>query len=139
LKPDWDKLIDEFKDSATSLVADVDCTTEGKDLCSKYGVKGYPTIKYGDPGDLKDYDGGRSFDELKKFAEENLGPQCGPAHLELCSEEVKAKLDKFMTMSAGKLEGKVRNALKVVAEDVPLMKKVMAFKQKGEGDKKSEL
>jgi hypothetical protein len=131
--------MDEFKGSATSLVADVDCTAEGKDLCSKHGVGGYPTIKYGDPDDLKDYNGGRSYDDLKKFAEENLGPQCGPKNLDLCSDEVKVKLEKFMTMSAGKLEGKARNAQKVVKEDVPLMKKVLAYKQKGGADGKSEL
>merc|ERR1719497_220609 len=113
LKPDWDKLMDEFKDSPTSLIADVDCTADGKDLCEKHGVKGYPTIKYGDVSDLKDYNGARSFDELKKFAEENLGPSCGPKNLELCSEEVKAKLEHFMTMSVGKLEGRMRNAQKV--------------------------
>jgi len=138
MKPAWDKLIEEFKDSTTSLVADVDCTAEGKELCTKYGVGGYPTIKYGDPDDLQDYKGGRDFDQLKKFAEENLGPQCGPKNLDLCSAEVKAKLEKFMAMSAGKLEGKVRNALKVVAEEVPLMKKVLAFMQK-DGSGKSEL
>jgi len=130
--------MEEYKDSTTALIADVDCTAEGKELCSTHGVQGYPTIKYGDPSDMQDYNGGRSFDDLKKFADENLGPQCGPKNLDLCSADVKAKLEKFMTMSAGKLEGKARNAKKVVAEDVPLMKKVLAFKQKG-GAEKSEL
>jgi len=125
--------MDEFKDSTTSLVADVDCTADGKDLCEKHGVQGYPTIKYGDPGDLKDYQGGRTFDALKKFADENLGPSCGPKNLELCDEETKGKLEKYMKMSSGKLEGKVRNALKIVAEDVPLMKKVLASMKTGEG------
>merc|ERR1711879_75883 len=64
--------MDDFKDSTTSLVAYVDCTAGGKDLCDKNGVRGYPTIKYGDPGDLKDYNGGRTYDDLKKFADENL-------------------------------------------------------------------
>jgi len=129
--------MEEFKDSTTSLIADVDCTTEGKELCTKYGVGGYPSIKYGDPDDLKDYNGGRTLDDLKKFASENLGPQCGPKNLDLCGEDVRPKLEKFMAMSAGKLEGKARNAQKVLAEDVPLMKKVLAFKQKGDG--KTEL
>merc|ERR1712217_13856 len=98
LKPDWDKLMDEFKDSTTSLVADVDCTTGGKELCDKNDVRGYPTIKYGDPGDLKDYNGGRTYDDLKKFADENLGPTCGPEHLDLCDEESKAMIEKFQAM-----------------------------------------
>jgi protein disulfide-isomerase A6 len=34
MKPDWDKLGDEFAGSKTVLIGDVDCTVE-KDLCSK--------------------------------------------------------------------------------------------------------
>merc|ERR1711879_1078278 len=124
-KPAWDKLIDDFKGSPSSLVADVDCTAEGKELCEKHGVRGYPTIKYGDPGDLKDYSGGRSYEDLKKFADENLGPTCGPDNLDLCDDDVKAKIETFMKMSASRLEGKIRNAERVVKEDVPLMKKVL--------------
>jgi len=41
MKPDWDKLMDAFADSETALVADVDCTAEGKQLCTDHGVKGY--------------------------------------------------------------------------------------------------
>jgi len=115
----------EFPDS----VFDVDCTTEGKELCDKNGVKGYPTIKYGDVTDFQDYNGGRTFDDLKKFASESLGPSCGPTNLDLCSAEVKAALEGFMKMSAGKLEGKIRNAQKILKEEVPLMQKVLASKQ----------
>jgi len=131
--------MEEYKDSTTSLIADVDCTAEGKELCTKHGVGGYPTIKHGDPDDMKDYNGGRTLEDLKKFASESLGPQCGPKNLDLCGEDVKAKLEKFMTMSAGKLEGRSRNAQKVLAEDVPLMKKVLAHKQKEPSTAKAEL
>jgi hypothetical protein len=120
----------DFEGSSTSLVADVDCTAEGKDLCEKNDVRGYPSIKYGDPGELKDYQGARSYEELKKFADENLGPSCGPANLDLCPESDRAKLESFMKMSSGKLEGKVRNALKAFEEDVPIMKKVLAHLKK---------
>merc|ERR1719272_2646994 len=96
MKPDWDKLIDQFKDSKTALVADVDCTADGKSLCEKNGVSGYPTIKHGEPGNLQDYQGGRDLDALKKFAEENLGPTCGPANLDLCDADGKAQIKKFM-------------------------------------------
>jgi len=120
----------EYKDSKTALIADVDCTTEGKDLCEKHGVQGYPSIKYGDPAELKDYNGGRSYEDLKKFADENLGPSCGPTNLDLCPEGDRTKLEGFMKMSSGKLEGKIRNALKALEEEVPIMKKVVAFKKK---------
>ena len=64
----------EFAGSATQLVADVDCTADGKSLCETVGVRGYPSIKWGDPSDLQDYQGGRDFDALKNFADENLKP-----------------------------------------------------------------
>jgi len=110
MKPDWDKLMDDFKDSPSSLIADVDCTAEGKDLCSKMGVRGYPTIKWGDPADLKDYEGGRELSDLKKFAEENLGPSCGPDNLDLCDDDSKASIAKFQAMSPEELEKVIEEA-----------------------------
>ena len=46
MKPDWDKLMEEFKDSPTALVADVDCTADGKPICDDNGVRGFPTLKW---------------------------------------------------------------------------------------------
>jgi len=110
MKPAWDKLMAEFKDHKSALVADVDCTAGGKALCDdpKIGVKGFPTIKYGDPHDLQDYKGGRDLAALKDFAEKNLGPQCGPANLDLCDEEKKAMITKFQAMSAAELEAAIQ-------------------------------
>jgi len=99
MKPDWDKLMAEYKDSQTILIADVDCTAAGKSKCDEVGVRGFPTIKHGDPNDLQDYKGGRDFDALKKFAEENLGPTCGPANMDLCDADKKAQIEKFQKMS----------------------------------------
>jgi len=107
MKPDWDKLMDEFKGSKTALVADVDCTAGGKDLCSEQGIRGYPTIKYGDPNDLQDYKGGRTFKDLQKFASENLGPQCSPDNLDLCDADKKAQIEKFMKMSKEDLKKEI--------------------------------
>lgn len=108
MKPDWDKLMDAFADSATALVADVDCTAEGKPLCDSNGIKGYPTIKWGDPSALEDYKGGRSYDALKKFAEENLKPMCSPANIELCDAEKKAEIEKFIAMSDDDLDKSIK-------------------------------
>eukprot|EP00928_Gymnodinium_smaydae_P065921 TRINITY_DN489_c0_g1_i1.p1 TRINITY_DN489_c0_g1~~TRINITY_DN489_c0_g1_i1.p1 ORF type:complete len:162 (-),score=58.59 TRINITY_DN489_c0_g1_i1:244-729(-) len=106
----------DFADSPTALVADVDCTAGGQDLCSKHGVEGYPTIKYGDPNNLEKYEGGRSYDELKAFADENLGPSCGPGNVDLCSDEKKALIAKFSAMSEGKRDAKIRKAEKQIKE-----------------------
>merc|ERR1711920_406113 len=103
MKPAWDKLIKEYADSPTALVADVDCTAAGKDLCETVGVEGFPSIKYGDPSDLQDYEGGRDFKALKKFADD-LGPLCSPANLDLCSEEKKKQIKEYMDMGAAKLD-----------------------------------
>jgi len=102
--------MEEFKDSKSALVADVDCTTGGKALCEKNDVKGYPTIKYGEPGDLKKYEGGRDFNALKKFADENLGPTCGPETLELCDEEGRAMIAKFQKLDIDELDEKIVEA-----------------------------
>merc|ERR1712039_1000641 len=113
-------------------IADVDCTAEGKELCDKNGVKGYPTIKYGDPSDLKDYNGGRSFDDLKKFASENLGPTCGPGeNLDLCDAKTRARIESYVAMSTEKLEGKIRKTTKDFEVEVPIMKKALAYVSKG--------
>merc|ERR1712050_758611 len=70
------------------------------------GVRGYPTIKYGDPNDLQDYKGGRSFADLKKFAD-GLGPQCGPANMDLCDDAKKKQISEFQAMSAADREKQI--------------------------------
>jgi hypothetical protein len=116
MKPDWDKLMADFADSTTSIVADVDCTADGKSLCEKHDVRGYPTIKHGSPDSMEKYEGGRSYDDFKKFADENLGPVCGPGSLDLCSDDKKAAIQKFMAMSDGKRDAKIRKAEKKIKE-----------------------
>jgi len=108
--------MDDFKDSPTALVADVDCTAGGEALCSKHGVEGYPTLKWGDPNALEKYEGGRTYDDLKNFADENLGPSCSPGNLDLCDGEKKAMIEKFMKMSKERIDGKIKKAEKDIAK-----------------------
>jgi len=98
MKPDWDKLMEAFKDHPTILVADVDCTAGGKSLCTDLGVRGYPTIKYGDANELEDYKGGRDFKALEEFAK-GLKPQCSPANIDLCDDAKKADIERMQKMS----------------------------------------
>merc|ERR1719506_1390526 len=107
MKPAWDKLMGEFEGNPTVLVADVDCTAGGKDLCSDIGVRGYPTIKHGDPADLQDYKGGRSFDDLKKFASE-MKPSCSPKNIDLCDDDKKKQIGEFKAMGAEKREAQIK-------------------------------
>merc|ERR1712063_158423 len=107
----------EYQDHKSILIADVDCTANGKPLCEEVGVKGFPTIKNGDPNNLEDYEGGRDFKALSTFAKENLGPRCGPANLDLCDEGNKTMVEKFMKMDAAALQ-------KAIAEKEESMAKV---------------
>ncbi|KAL3944065.1 MAG: hypothetical protein SGBAC_001849 [Bacillariaceae sp.] len=116
MKPDWDKLMGEFADSPTALVADVDCTAEGKPICDDNGVKGFPTLKYGDPSALEDYKGGRDYDSLKKFASESLKPMCSPNNIDLCDAEKKAEIEKYQAMSATDLEAAIGEKTKLLEE-----------------------
>jgi protein disulfide-isomerase-like protein len=104
LKPTWDELMAKFADSPTALIADIDCTTDAKSLCDANGVRGYPTLKYGDPSALEDYQGGRDMESLTKFAEENLKPVCSPSNIDLCDDDKKAEINKFADMSPADLD-----------------------------------
>merc|ERR1712232_581316 len=54
-------------------------------------------------GSLEDYQGAREYDELAKFAKENLKPVCTPTALENCTDEEKTELAKFDKLSADEL------------------------------------
>jgi len=116
MKPDWDKLMDAFADSKTALIADVDCTAEGKSLCETHGVKGYPTLKHGDPADLQEYKGGRDYAALEKFANEELKPTCAPGNIELCDETKTATINKFLGLAGDELDALIAESEKTIEE-----------------------
>ena len=103
MKPDWDALMTEYEGSENILIADVDCINSGKDLCSKVGVEGFPTIKHGDPANLEDYKGGRDADSLKKFASE-LKPSCDIVSMENCDEEQISTINTFKEKTEDELQ-----------------------------------
>ena len=109
MKPDWDSLGETFASSKKVVIADVDCTAGGKSLCEKYGVRGYPTIKYFNPPDEEgeDYKGGRDMAALKKFAETELGPGCSVDAKENCSEAQLKEMQTYMDMDASERESKM--------------------------------
>jgi hypothetical protein len=117
MKPAWDSLAQKFANSDKVVIADVDCTAAGKDLCERFNVEGFPTIKYFNPPDEEgeDYDGGRDEDSLVEFAN-TLGPGCSASTIENCSEEQKAELEKIMKQPAEELEAQLA-ALKEAMTD----------------------
>jgi len=142
MKPDWDKLMKAFKDDESRLVADVDCTTGGKALCDQVGVRGYPTIKHGDPNNLEDYKGGRDYSALEKFAK-GLKPVCSPAKMDLCEPEMKEKILELQKLSAADLdkqikekEAEIEKAEKYFTDEVDKLQKTY---QKLQEDKESTI
>jgi len=117
MKPAWDSLAQKFADSDKVVIADVDCTAAGKDLCERFGVEGFPTIKFFNPPDEEgeDYDGGRDEDSLVEFVK-GLGPGCSASMLENCSEEQKAELEKIMAQPAEEIEAQLAALKKAIAE-----------------------
>lgn len=111
MKPAWDTLMTEFENSDKILVADVDCIGSGKKLCEQNDVKGFPTVKFGDPSALEDYKGGRDLDALRTFAKD-LKPNCNAETLENCSEEQTAIIKDLKTKSIKELEETVSSHAK---------------------------
>lgn len=108
MKPAWDKLMDEYAPSDSVLVADVDCIGDGKPLCDKVGVKGFPTIKYGNPDALEDYKGGRELETIQDFASK-LQPPCNPSTLENCDSAQKAELERINGLTADEIQLAIKN------------------------------
>lgn len=102
MKPDWDKLGNQYKDSDSVMIVDVDCTAGGQSVCQKHGVKGYPTIKYFRAGQKSGtaYQGGRDFSSLANFVKTTLdkGPACDP----LTGKGCKPIQKKFIEANEGK-------------------------------------
>ena len=112
MKPAWDKLGSKYKDHASVMIVDVDCTADGAQTCQKMGVQGYPTIKYFLAGDKKgkDYKQGRDFSSLKSFAESKLNkPVCDAATKKGCAKNEVSFIEKH--------EGKSPDELKEVAKE----------------------
>lgn len=93
MKPAFDKLGEAYEGSSSVNIVDVDCTKE-QDLCGKHDVKGYPTIKYWQNGEVKDYNSGRTFEDMKKFVEDNLEAKCSVEDPKECTEKETKYIEK---------------------------------------------
>jgi len=129
MKPSWDRLAKTFAKSKHVVIADVDCTAGGKSVCSKAGVKGYPTIKYYIDGVQRDYNGGRDFESLKKHVETKLGPPPPPC------EVAKAKRQETCSQRELKYITKFEDDADAIEEELQKLKATKKKKEK-KGNKK---
>merc|ERR1712071_418353 len=89
LAPVWDKLGEHFADNDDVMIMKADSTTNEFDGIE---VQGFPTLKFFPKGEYKvvDYNGGRDFDALKSFVE-NEGKE--PAEEEEADDEDEEEVD----------------------------------------------
>jgi protein disulfide isomerase family A protein 3 len=76
IAPEFEKAATVLKDNDPPIIlAEVDCTAEGKDVCSQNGVSGYPTLKAFKRGEKAfDYEGPRDSDGIVKHMKSKAGP-----------------------------------------------------------------
>lgn len=109
MKPDWDKLGEHFNNKGRAQIADVDCTLDnGKPLCEKYGVNGFPTIKYfsketSEQGES--YEGERDYNKLKKFVKSMSKPPCEIKSLTNCNKKEKDFIEESKDWDETKMVG----------------------------------
>lgn len=86
LKPEFEKAAKSLlKEDPPVTLAKVDCTEAGKEICNKFGVSGYPTLKIFRNGAVsKEYNGPRDSTGIVKY----MKSQVGPSSKDLSSEEI---------------------------------------------------
>ncbi|XP_073008625.1 protein disulfide isomerase-like 2-2 [Typha latifolia] len=74
LAPIYEKLASVYRLDEGVVIANLDAD-KYKDLAEKYGVSGYPTLKFFPKGNKagEDYDGGRELDDFVKFINDKSG------------------------------------------------------------------
>jgi len=136
MKPDWDKLANQFNTGDAVTIADVDCTAKGESLCQRFGVKGYPTVKYFSDKTGKsgaDYSGARDFDSLKSFTEKTFKAACDAKTKKGCNEQELRYLEKIKDKSAAELDQEMelkKEELKTVKAERRAAEKEMEEKTK---------
>jgi len=80
LKPEFEKSAgDLLKNDPPVTLAKVDCTEAGKDVCNRFEVRGYPTLKIFRNGELSsDYNGPREAAGITKYMKAQVGPASRP-------------------------------------------------------------
>jgi len=76
LAPVWEKLATAFDAESQVVIANIDAD-KYKDIGGRYGVSGFPTIKFFPKGnkDGESYEGGRELDNFVTFINEKAGTQ----------------------------------------------------------------
>lgn len=110
MTPEFAEFAEKWKDHPVGFVGKIDCTTNtGKILCDEHGIRGYPSLMWGDPAHLKPFEGEHTPSEYEKFAEEHLSePMCNVANADICDLESKEKIEKLLAMDESELDALIK-------------------------------
>ncbi|ORX55239.1 hypothetical protein BCR36DRAFT_581283 [Piromyces finnis] len=84
--PTWEEFAAKMKNKMN--IGKVDCTVY-TDICNKYGVTGYPTLKIIDQHEVNDFKGIRRMEDLEKFVEGYISSGLQVAKAETIRETMK--------------------------------------------------
>ena len=105
MKPAWGEFSKLHAKSAELLVGEVDCTDSaggGEELCERFEVEGFPTLKFFEAGSAEpeEFDGDEmSVEGFEAFSKALLGPPCSPSALEACSAEDRKVVESYRALA----------------------------------------
>jgi protein disulfide-isomerase A1 len=76
LAPEYAKAATTLKKGDTGVVLGMVDATEHRELGSRFGVQGFPTLKFFRGGNAGDYDGPRKADGIVNWVKKKTGPPC---------------------------------------------------------------
>jgi len=105
LAPDWDTLGSTFSKEKSVVIAKADCDAHA-DLCGRFDIHGYPTLKWFPKGSLtpEDYEGGRDLEELTTYVSNKSGAKGSK----------KSTISSVVTLTASNFENIVKDENKNV-------------------------
>ncbi|XP_025413413.1 protein disulfide-isomerase [Sipha flava] len=113
LAPEYANAAQHLSESELKIkLGKVDATIESE-LAEKFGIRGYPTLKFFKNGKPIDYSGGRTKDDIIQWVLKKSGPAAVPLHSE---EDVSAFIEGKVVSIIGYFENVDSNAAKLFAE-----------------------
>ncbi|KAH8289853.1 hypothetical protein KR054_011988 [Drosophila jambulina] len=93
LEPEYARAAEMVKDDEPPIkLAKIDCTEAGKEICNKYDIKSYPTLKiFSQDGEFKDYKGPRKADAIAKYMRFEVRPEIYKKSLRSAEQMAKIK------------------------------------------------
>uniref|UniRef100_A0A7S3PE37 protein disulfide-isomerase n=1 Tax=Aplanochytrium stocchinoi TaxID=215587 RepID=A0A7S3PE37_9STRA len=119
LAPVYEELAGEYKDSGSVQIGHIDCTVH-QGICTKYGVTGYPTLKYFKDGDSEGtaYQSGRDLVSLKKFVEDELEISCLVSEIASCTEKEQNYFNKWNEKGKDKMASELERLQKMTSKQM---------------------